>query len=104
MQKHKASQFTTAIAVYKPTEADQISLEEGDFVEILNKSDDQKWWYGQKVRGKKTGWFPSTFVKQIGGKVEDAVAGFLGALHEKNKQNVNRQKSIQPAHKLNECK
>lgn len=104
MQKPKASQFTTAIAVYKPTEPDQISLEEGDFVEILNKSNDQEWWYGQKVRGKKTGWFPAAYVKPIGGKVGGAVAGFLGALNEKQ-QNVTRQPLPQKtAQKLNKCK
>lgn len=102
MQKAKASQFTTAIAVYKPTEPDQISLEEGDFVEILNKSDDQEWWYGQKVRGKKTGWFPSTYVKPIGGKVGGAVAGFLGALSERQQKDASRQSAPQKAaNKLN---
>ncbi len=105
MQKAKASQFTTAIAVYKPTEPDQISLEEGDFVEILNKSDDQEWWYGQKVRGKKTGWFPSTYVKPIGGKVGGAVAGFLGALSERQQKDASRQSAPQKAaNKLNGCK
>lgn len=104
MPKSKAAELTTATAVYKAIEDDQISLEEGDFVEIWNKSEDGQWAYGRKVKGKKVGYFPCELVKPMGGKVGSAAAGFLGTL--KTKQNDEMPSVVKPemALKPAQCK
>lgn len=70
----------TAIAIgkYEPTGKGQIALQEGDFIEVIEKApdedgnEDDAWWYGKNLRGKEIGWFPANCVKKKEGKV-----GFL---------------------------
>lgn len=56
------------IAAYNASGADQLTLEKGQLIQVLKKTD-TGWWQGQcqiKGQGKVVGWFPSSFVKPIG--------------------------------------
>ena len=47
-----------------PTEEDQLGLSPGDVVNVLRKLSDG-WYYGERIRDKRGGWFPSSYVQQL---------------------------------------
>ncbi|KAL7073989.1 hypothetical protein ACQ4LE_006793 [Meloidogyne hapla] len=49
---------------YVPTEEDQLGLSPGDVVNVLRKLSDG-WYYGERIRDKRGGWFPSSYVQQL---------------------------------------
>ena len=61
----------TAIVNYEATEDWQLSLAEGDFIEVINKDerDDDGLWYGKNLLGKKEGWFPASCVQKKVSKI-----------------------------------
>ncbi len=61
----------TAIVNYEATEDWQLSLAEGDFIEVIKKDDvdDDGLWYGKNLLGKKEGWFPASCVQKKVSKI-----------------------------------
>ncbi|CAD5211837.1 unnamed protein product [Bursaphelenchus okinawaensis] len=49
---------------YDAVQEDELPLEEGDVVNVLRKMPDG-WFYGERVRDHKSGWFPSSYVQQV---------------------------------------
>ena len=49
---------------YEASQEDELSLEKGDLVNILRKLADG-WFYGERTRDGKSGWFPSSYVQQV---------------------------------------
>ncbi|CAD5216011.1 unnamed protein product [Bursaphelenchus xylophilus] len=49
---------------YEAVQEDELSLEEGDLINILRKMPDG-WFYGERPRDHKGGWFPSSYVQQV---------------------------------------
>lgn len=73
MQKSSYNEIFTAVSTFRATEDHQLSLEEGDLVEVEQK-DSGTWWTGIKVIGKKRGQFPASHVRAIKGKVDASLA------------------------------
>lgn len=67
----------TAIANYEATDDSEISLVEGDFIEIYQKEGKGNFWFGKNLRGKLEGYFPASCVKTSRGKV-GSVAATIG--------------------------
>ncbi|KAI1716135.1 rhoGEF domain-containing protein [Ditylenchus destructor] len=53
-----------AVHTYDASQEDELSLENGDLVNILRKMPDG-WFYGERTRDGKGGWFPSSYVQQV---------------------------------------
>ncbi|KAI1707214.1 rhoGEF domain-containing protein [Ditylenchus destructor] len=53
-----------AVHTYEASQEDELSLENGDLVNILRKMPDG-WFYGERTRDGKGGWFPSSYVQQV---------------------------------------
>ncbi|VDD86269.1 unnamed protein product [Enterobius vermicularis] len=54
----------TVVHAYAASQEDELSLEKGDLINILRKMPDG-WFYGERVRDSKGGWFPSSYVQQV---------------------------------------
>ena len=55
-----------ALYDYDATEANELSMREGDILTLLEK-DESGWWRGRSAEGNE-GVFPSNFVEVIGGE------------------------------------
>uniref|UniRef100_A0A914QBY7 Uncharacterized protein n=1 Tax=Panagrolaimus davidi TaxID=227884 RepID=A0A914QBY7_9BILA len=49
---------------YSASQEDELELEPGDLINILRKMPDG-WFYGERTRDGKGGWFPSSYVQQV---------------------------------------
>ncbi|ESO08088.1 hypothetical protein HELRODRAFT_190881 [Helobdella robusta] len=65
----KKPEIATAIAAYEATGPEQLTLQPGHLLQVRKKTE-TGWWEGElQVRGqqRKIGWFPSSYVKLLGG-------------------------------------
>lgn len=63
-----STEIASVIAPYDAVSSEQLSLQVGQLIQILKRTD-TGWWQGeQQVRGQKRriGWFPANFVKVLG--------------------------------------
>uniref|UniRef100_A0A7E4ZZV4 DH domain-containing protein n=1 Tax=Panagrellus redivivus TaxID=6233 RepID=A0A7E4ZZV4_PANRE len=53
-----------AVHSYVAGQDDELELEPGDLINVLRKMPDG-WYYGERTRDSKGGWFPSSYVQQV---------------------------------------
>jgi hypothetical protein len=67
-----AEKFVRALFIYKAQRPDELSLQPGEEIIILDEKSDG-WCFGEKLSSKQTGWFPALFVEEKPPVGSDAV-------------------------------
>ncbi|KYR00448.1 hypothetical protein DLAC_02443 [Tieghemostelium lacteum] len=69
-----------ALYRYEATESEELTLEEGDIVDIMEEADDG-WWHGSKIvkpeKGKSSGIFPYNYIRKLSKTEYDQIKNLL---------------------------